>query len=128
MLHARGLRFRKDHRFALSDGAKPRPDVVFTRARVAVFYDSCFWHACPEHGRLPRVNDWYWAPKLARNAARDKRVTEALESHGWIVIRVWEHDDLADAVEKITEVVAARRPGRVGVSGVTSGERPQTPG
>ena len=67
LLHARGLRFRKDYRLLLPEGTKPRPDIVFTRAKVAVFYDSCFWHACPQHGRQPDVNNWYWAPKLSPN-------------------------------------------------------------
>nr|WP_082966893.1 very short patch repair endonuclease [Mycobacterium sp. 852002-51163_SCH5372311] len=108
LLHARGLRFRKDYRLLLSDGAKARPDIVFTRAKVAVFYDSCFWHACSQHGRQPRVNNWYWGPKLARTAERDKKTTAALESHGWLVIRVWEHDDLADAVGRIATAVQFR--------------------
>jgi DNA mismatch endonuclease (patch repair protein) len=108
LLHARGLRFRKDYRIVLSEGDRARPDIVFTRAKVAVFYDSCFWHACPQHGRQPDVNNWYWGPKLARTAERDKKTTAALESHGWIVIRVWEHDDLADAVDRIAAEVQSR--------------------
>jgi DNA mismatch endonuclease, patch repair protein len=82
LLHARGLRFRKDHRLSLPGGAKVRPDVVFTRLRLAVFYDSCFWHACPQHGRRPAVNDWYWGPKLARTVERDRLATEALQNSG----------------------------------------------
>ncbi len=108
LLHSCGLRFRKDYRLVLPDGAKPRPDIVFTRAKVAVFYDSCFWHTCPEHGRKPRVNDWYWGPKLARTAERDKANTTALESHDWIVVRIWEHEDLVDARERIAALVKVR--------------------
>ncbi|MDT5258787.1 MAG: mismatch endonuclease, patch repair protein, partial [Mycobacterium sp.] len=53
-------------------------------------------------------NDWYWGPKLARTAERDKKTTAALQSSGWMVIRVWEHDDLGDAVERIATHVQSR--------------------
>ncbi|WP_278256735.1 hypothetical protein [Nocardioides convexus] len=61
-LHRAGLRFRKDYRLDLG-GARLRPDIAFTRAKVAVFVDGCFWHACPVHGTQPRSNADYWTPK-----------------------------------------------------------------
>ena len=70
LLHARGLRYRVDAPLPLP-GVRRRADLVFPSARVAVFVDGCFWHACPEHGTAPRANAWYWGPKLARNAERD---------------------------------------------------------
>ena len=100
-LHARGLRYRCDLRFKVLDVAV-RPDVVFTKQKVAVFIDGCFWHACSEHGSTPRVNSEYWGPKLARNLARDLLQTEALARAGWRVIRAWEHqspDEIADVIE-----------------------------
>src|SRR4051794_22042546 len=76
-LHARGLRFRKD--LAIRAGPRlVRPDIVFTRARVAVFVDGCYWHACPEHGTLPRRNSPYWSRKLESNVERDRSVDAAL--------------------------------------------------
>lgn len=48
-----GLRFRKDLRLDL-DYARVRPDIVFTRRRVAVFVDGCFWHCCPNHYSPPK--------------------------------------------------------------------------
>ena len=44
------------------DGVIPitRPDIVFTRQRVAIFVDGCFWHSCPEHGTRPATNIAYW--------------------------------------------------------------------
>lgn len=101
-LHGRGLRFRKDLLLRVP-GRSVRPDVVFTRARVAVFVDGCFWHCCPEHGNQPRRNSDYWRPKLARNVARDRAVDEALIASGWSVVRGWEHerpDQIADRVER----------------------------
>jgi DNA mismatch endonuclease (patch repair protein) len=99
-LHRLGYRFRKD--FPVRAGAvRVRPDIVFTRRRVAVFVDGCFWHCCPEHGRQPSVNKWYWSPKLARNMERDREVNAALTQEGWTVIRLWEHEALAPAVGKV---------------------------
>src|SRR6266571_3104573 len=70
-LHRLGYRFRKNLLIHLA-GVAPRPDIVFTRRRLAVFIDGCFWHACPEHGTVPRVNTDYWLPKLRRNVTRDR--------------------------------------------------------
>src|SRR5690348_13275007 len=99
-LHGLGLRFRKDHRIDL-DGLRVRPDIVFTRARVAIFVDGCFWHRCPEHGQMPRANRDYWEPKLARNVERDQQVAAALRGAGWTVIRIWEHETLEMATGRI---------------------------
>jgi DNA mismatch endonuclease (patch repair protein) len=101
-LHRRGLRFRKDHPIDLGDRRKPRPDIVFTRKKVAVFIDGCFWHHCPEHGRVPGGrNATYWEAKIARNLARDRWDDESLRSHGWRIVRVWEHEPLDVAVAMI---------------------------
>lgn len=104
-LHAAGLRFRKDFRLDLGT-AKPRPDIAFTRAKVAVFVDGCYWHSCPEHGTKPKTNADYWTPKLARNVERDREQDVALGDSGWTVIRVWEHETIAQAAELVRSVVA----------------------
>src|SRR4051812_34004925 len=62
-LHSRGYRFRVDYRVDIG-GRRPRPDIAFTRLKLAVFVDGCFWHCCPEHGRPPLSNKGYWGPKL----------------------------------------------------------------
>jgi DNA mismatch endonuclease (patch repair protein) len=67
-LHALGYRYRKDLRLDLPEGVRVRPDIVFTARKVAVFVDGCFWHVCPEHGREPTTNEWYWAPRWRRRA------------------------------------------------------------
>src|SRR4051794_30299819 len=64
LLHHMGLRYRVDHAIRTPHRIV-RPDLVFTRVRLAVFVDGCFWHCCPEHGNAPRANTAYWAPKLA---------------------------------------------------------------
>lgn len=106
-LHRRGLRFRKDYRIDLPT-RKVRADIVFTRIRLAIFVDGCYWHQCPEHGTMPKANADYWVPKLARNVSRDKEVTGALESAGWEVIRIWEHVPAPDAARLVAEAVRAR--------------------
>lgn len=68
------------------------PDFVFRYARLAVFVDGCFWHACPTHATQPVANAEFWRRKLARNVQRDQLATRALKNAGWNVVRVWEHD------------------------------------
>jgi DNA mismatch endonuclease (patch repair protein) len=60
---------------------------------------------------VPRVNGWYWEPKLARNVERDRAAGAALTSAGWIVFRVWEHEDLTDAAARIASVLLAEDDG-----------------
>jgi DNA mismatch endonuclease (patch repair protein) len=107
-LHRRGLRFRKDAPVS-ADGLSVRPDVVFTREQVAVFVDGCFWHGCPDHGNTPRANTNYWGPKLARNAKRDRLVTTALTRSGWMVLRVWEHEEAGEAADRVAAALLSRR-------------------
>lgn len=110
-LHRMGLRFRKDLLLRVG-GLRVHPDIVFTRARVAVFVDGCFWHGCPVHATKPKSNQGYWGPKLAANEARDRRVDAALAAEGWTVVRVWEHEDPAAAAARVREVVARRHGAR----------------
>lgn len=106
-LHRLGLRFRKDLGIQTST-ARVRPDIVFSARRVAVFVDGCFWHCCPVHGRQPAVNSGYWSPKLKKNIERDRRADLALASDGWTVVRIWEHEDLEDAIAKVTKALTDR--------------------
>jgi DNA mismatch endonuclease (patch repair protein) len=109
-LHALGLRFRKDL-LIRAGSVRTKADVVFTRARVAVFVDGCFWHVCPEHFHMPKSNLGYWEPKLRANVERDERATAALEGDGWEVVRIWEHvppDDAAEVV--VARLVEAGHP------------------
>lgn len=104
-IHRRGMRFRK-HVLVRASSVNVRPDIVFTRQRVAVFVDGCFWHCCPVHGNRPRSNSQYWEAKLARNRSRDAAVNAALRAEGWDVLRVWEHESSEDAAEAICAVVS----------------------
>jgi DNA mismatch endonuclease (patch repair protein) len=76
-----------------------QPDFTFSKKRVVIFVDGCFWHGCPKHGRQPTTNKGYWLPKLKRNIARDRIRTRTLRKSGWRVIRFWTHDlNNSDAV------------------------------
>ena len=83
-----------------------RPDIVFTRMRVAVFVDGCFWHGCPVHGKPPKSNPRYWDAKIALNQDRDAHQSAALAAHGWTVLRVWEHEPVDTAVSTVKAAVA----------------------
>lgn len=108
LLHRHGYRFRKDLLLRLPDGVKVRPDIVFTARKVAVFVDGCFWHVCPEHGRQPTTNEWYWTPKLERNMTRDRQANAALSAAGWQVVRIWEHEPLDAALSAVVTALEPR--------------------
>ncbi len=82
-------------------GLRRRADLVFTRRRLAVFVDGCFWHRCPLHGTAPRNNAAWWQAKLDRNVERDRDTDAALAASGWAVARVWEHEDAAAAADSV---------------------------
>ena len=108
-LHARGLRYRVDRRIDLGN-RHVRPDLVFGTARVAVFVDGCYWHRCPIHATHPVSNAEFWQAKFNRNVERDRADDEALTDAGWTVLRVWEHEDPAEAAARIESAVHSRRP------------------
>lgn len=81
-----GIRYRKN-----VSKLKGKPDLAFTRKKVVVFLDSCFWHGCRFHCRFPTANRVYWKTKIERNKNRDKEVTKFYKEKGWTVLRFWEH-------------------------------------
>ena len=104
VLHRRGRRFRVHYRPEV--GLRRTPDIVFTRARVVVFVDGCFWHVCPEHGTSPKANADWWAAKLQGNVARDRDTDERYRELGWTVVRVWEHQDPEDAADLVERALS----------------------
>lgn len=106
-LHRRGLRYRVE--VSPIPGTPFRADVVFGPSRVAVFVDGCFWHGCTEHGVTPKNNREWWLKKLTTNTERDRRVDQLLDTHGWLALRVWEHEDSVLAADRVEQVVAERR-------------------
>lgn len=106
-LHALGLRYRVDYPIPI-EGRRPRADIAFTRQRLAVFVDGCFWHGCPEHGGRPKVNSTYWDAKIARNRERDVEQTERLHTAGWTVLRAWEHEQPDEIARRILRILQPR--------------------
>jgi DNA mismatch endonuclease (patch repair protein) len=102
-LTARQLRYRL-HRRDLPG----TPDIAFVGARVAVFVDGCFWHACPEHAVMPKANREWWQEKLDANRARDARKDRALVDAGWLPVHVWEHEDPNLVADRLVTLVASR--------------------
>ncbi|KND40970.1 very short patch repair endonuclease [Streptomyces stelliscabiei] len=106
LLHAAGLRYRVE--FPVPGMARRRIDVAFTRAKVAVLIDGCFWHGCPEHATQPKSNAEWWRNKLDRNMARDRETTEHLTAAGWTVLRFWEHEAPEEVAVRVTATVERR--------------------
>jgi len=83
-----------------------RPDIAFTRWRVAVFVDGVWWHGHPSHHPRGRRGP-YWDQKINGNMARDLRVNEQLREAGWKVIRVWDLDVLRDPDRAVSDILDA---------------------
>lgn len=106
-VHALGMRYRVSIR--------PLPkirrtaDLVFTKAKVAVFLDGCFWHGCPEHHTKAATNSEFWSEKVARTRERDRETDRLLREAGWAVVRIWEHEQPAEAAQRVSQVVRGMR-------------------
>jgi len=107
-LHAQGLRYRVT--YPVPGQRRRTIDVAFTKAKVAVFVDGCFWHGCPEHGTRPQSNSTWWTTKLAANHARDLDTDRLLGELGWTVVRVWEHEPPDAAAQRIRQTLADQTP------------------
>lgn len=99
ILHARGLRFRVE--YPVPGAPRRSIDVAFTRARLAIFIDGCFWHGCPEHGTQPKNNSSWWSEKFQANQRRDADTNRLLRNVGWTVLRVWEHENPHDVAAQV---------------------------
>jgi DNA mismatch endonuclease (patch repair protein) len=104
-LHRRGLRYRVD--MPVLPGLRRRADVVFTRQRLAVFVDGCFWHGCPQHGTVSRSNAVFWRDKIKTNVARDADTNQRLAQAGWTVMRVWAHESAQAAADQIARMLGS---------------------
>lgn len=102
-LWALGMRYRLHAKLA------GRPDIVFAKAKVAVFIDGCFWHGCPIHCVKAKTNKDFWERKLSGNVERDKTNSKLLRKEGWKVFRFWEHEIKEDAFRYAKKVAAEVR-------------------
>jgi DNA mismatch endonuclease, patch repair protein len=102
-VHAMGMRYRVAARPLA--GVRRTADLVFRRARVAVFVDGCFWHGCPVHHAPPKTNAGYWAMKIEGNRVRDQHTTTMLRAAGWTVLRFWSHEQPLAVASRIAEAI-----------------------
>jgi len=108
-LFHRGYRYRKNYKKVFG-----KPDIVFTKEKIAIFCDSEFWHGYDWDNRK---NDFkskqeFWIPKIERNIERDKEVTACLESEGYVVLRYWGKkimSNIDEIVDEIVEKIQSRR-------------------
>ena len=99
LVHRRGLRYRVAQRPIPT--LRRTADLVFRRAKVAVFIDGCFWHGCPEHFKQPSTNSAYWREKIEGNRLRDQETDVLLAEAGWEALRFWEHEDPEEVANAI---------------------------
>ena len=108
-LWERGVRYRKNYKKLIG-----KPDIAITKYKIAVFCDSDYWHGYDWEIRNQRIksNRDYWVPKIERNMARDREVTEALQRDGWLVLRFWEwqiRKHLSECVESVLQAIETRK-------------------
>jgi DNA mismatch endonuclease (patch repair protein) len=102
-LHGAGVRGWRCH----LRGLPGKPDLAFTRWKVAVFIDGAFWHGHPDHFKFGRGG--YWDAKIARTQERDSAANSALIQNGWTVLRFWDfevNEDLERCVEQVLTALA----------------------
>ncbi|MFT4401929.1 very short patch repair endonuclease [Bacillus sp. SW14] len=103
----RGYRFRRNSKSLFG-----KPDLSIKKYKVVIFIDSCFWHFCPMHGRVPKSNTEYWNSKLKKNKKRDEKVNAYYKENDWNLLRVWEHefkDDFYLAIDSIADFIDLSR-------------------
>ncbi|WP_323096382.1 very short patch repair endonuclease [Intrasporangium sp. YIM S08009] len=107
-LHALGLRYRVH--FLVPGLPRRRVDIAFTRSRVAVQVDGCFWHGCPEHCVIPATNKDWWLWKFSVNSERDRDTDRRLAELGWTALHIWEHESPEAAADRVLEALGMRPP------------------
>ncbi|MBN8203490.1 very short patch repair endonuclease [Bacillus sp. NTK034] len=106
-LWKKGFRFRRNVK-----GMVGTPDIAIKKYKIVIFIDSCFWHLCPIHGRMPKSNIDFWKKKLERNQERDKEHTQYYLHKGWHILRIWEHEirkEFDITIEKIATFIEETR-------------------
>lgn len=107
-LRKRGLKFRTN--VANLPG---KPDIAIKKYKIVIFLDSCFWHGCPLHCRMPKSNIEYWQKKIEQNKIRDALITENYKKMGWNVLRIWEHElkeNFEKTIDKIERFIKEHMP------------------
>lgn len=105
-LWQKGYRYRKNYK-----KLPGKPDIVFNKAKVAVFCDSEFWHGYDWQIRKNDIksNREFWIPKIEKNIARDIAVNEELQKRGYTVLRFWGKEiekNLDRCVEAVVKAIS----------------------
>lgn len=106
-LWKQNFRYRKN-----SSGYFGKPDLALPKYKTVIFIDSCFWHGCKKHCRMPSSNVAYWTHKIERNKNRDKQVNNFYRKKGWNLLRIWEHsikNDFGNCVQRVCEFLKERQ-------------------
>jgi len=104
LLYAEGVRGYRIH-YKLPG----KPDIVFTKKRIAIFIDGCFWHKCPDCFQEPETRKEFWMKKIQSNIDRDKRVNEQLKNDAWTIVRIWEHEIRKDPDNTVKKILLLLR-------------------
>jgi DNA mismatch endonuclease (patch repair protein) len=83
-----------------------KPDIILKKFKAVIFVDSCFWHGCDKHCRIPNSRKDYWSEKIKCNIARDKEVSKYYRNNKWKLFRIWEHQ--LNRNQNITEKILKR--------------------
>ena len=103
LLFANGIRGYRVHYNLVG-----KPDIVFTKNKIVIFIDGCYWHRCPFCFQEPETRKEFWIRKINSNIDRDRKVNEQLKNDGWMVLRFWEHEvkkNPNDVLKKIAEML-----------------------
>lgn len=103
VLWSSGVRYTKNNRTAFG-----KPDLMVKNKQTVIFIDSCFWHGCKIHLRMPSSNQDYWINKISRNKIRDIKVSKYYQKMGWNLFRIWEHQlkDTQSIIREVSKVKA----------------------
>jgi DNA mismatch endonuclease (patch repair protein) len=72
-----------------------KPDIVFTKYKLAIFCDGDFWHGNDFSEWKERLNP-YWLDKIQKNIERDRKNDIFLSDDDWTVLHFWESEILDD--------------------------------
>lgn len=106
-LTLRTLLFSKGFRYRIHYPLPGKPDIVFTKKRISIFINGCFWHdhGCSE-SHIPKTNASFWDSKIKKNRVRDELNITSLKDLRWKVFTVWECEiekDLKNVSRKLLD-------------------------
>lgn len=105
--------FSMGYRYRVNFKALPgKPDIVFTKKKIAIFIHGCYWHGhdCgSRYAHTSQSNETYWGPKIERTRQRDQEHIHALENDGWTVVVMWECElklEFDQTMKRLLDIIA----------------------